>query len=105
MADELIVMYNEETGLWEQKPEPFAVVEYPTEEDFEYLKMVLDFHKKHSWVSVKDRLPKETGEYLTWNGVGVNQNYYAPDLNYNNGFNNPYPVTHWMPLPEPPEGE
>lgn len=57
------------------------------------------------WISVKDRLPEKTWEYLTWNGVGVNQDYYAQDSNYNNGFNNPYPVTHWMPLPEPPKGE
>jgi hypothetical protein len=57
------------------------------------------------WLSVKDKLPEKTGEYLTWNGVGVNQDYYAPDLKYNNGFNNPYPITHWMPLPEPPKGE
>ena len=42
MADELIVMYNEETGMWERKPEPFAVVEYPTEEDFEFVKSAVE---------------------------------------------------------------
>lgn len=56
------------------------------------------------WISVKDRLPEKHGEYLAattarprgWVIV------YAPV-----GWicSASYPVTHWMPLPEPPCNE
>ena len=54
------------------------------------------------WISVNDRLPERHGEYLVsrrcrpkgWVCM------YAPiGWIVNNG----YPVTHWMPLPDPPE--
>jgi len=65
------------------------------------------------WISVKDRLPEEPGRYLCWFGkntfaVGASIVPYIQDLHwfasleslerYEN-------VTHWMPLPEPPEEE
>lgn len=62
------------------------------------------------WISVKERLPEQEGEYLvhrspyyhdivsyendTWIGVGL----YGELIKAIN-------VTHWMPLPEPPKGE
>lgn len=113
MDDEFIVMYNEETGMWEQKPEPFAVVEYPTEEDFEHLKNVLDFYKKHRWVSVKDRLPYaeygESDSVLTISESGIQEVLYFDGSCWCHPTGevreSVFHITHWMPLPEPPEGE
>lgn len=42
------IVYNEETGEWEKKEEPFAVIECRTKEDFEYIQKALNFYnKKH----------------------------------------------------------
>jgi hypothetical protein len=57
------------------------------------------------WISVKDRLPENENEYIV---CGIN----VTTLNYINGewfsdvFNTVIDkklITHWMPLPEPPE--
>ena len=54
------------------------------------------------WVSVKDRLPEKDGRYLAYGSafgrcrMGIL--YYSAELkHFNDG-----EVTHWMPLPEPP---
>lgn len=62
------------------------------------------------WVSVKDRLPEETGEYLF-----VYDNYYVT-IGWFNAYKaewrlglsrigpiGPENITHWMPLPESPK--
>lgn len=42
------IVYNEKTGEWEKKEEPFAVIECKTEEDFEYIQKALKFYnEKH----------------------------------------------------------
>jgi len=59
------------------------------------------------WISVKDRLPKENEEVLAFSGFI----FYALNVNhlYENGFFDLVEeivyqnVTHWMPLPNPPE--
>lgn len=77
------------------------------------------------WISVKDRLPDKDGQYLVFTEQG--DCYNAPfDTNVGDGgefgiwFNRYHPdtlgfldsqwqeyegITHWMPLPEPPDGE
>lgn len=40
------IIYNEETGKWEEKPEPFAVIECQTEEDWDFLQAAVDHYKK-----------------------------------------------------------
>lgn len=62
------------------------------------------------WVSVKDRLPKKTGNYLTCDHKGnIHVFFYHAEQLYpfNIGEHDKsfYMVTHWMQLPEPPEGE
>ena len=66
------------------------------------------------WISVKDRLPEE-GEYVLCVLKGFNYGgkiqvcKFVPadkfkDKPYFEHFRNGFPsVTHWMPLPEPPE--
>ena len=67
---------------------------------------VRDATKTSSWINVNDRLPKTCKDVLTCRRNGhVEMNWLmlvdgwykdAPELN---------PVTHWMPLPEPPKEE
>lgn len=62
-----------------------------------------------SWISVKDRLPDKNGEYLAVTPNmrrKVNVAYFEdcvwlPDERHFTTVK----VTHWMPLPEPPEEE
>ena len=67
------------------------------------------------WISVKDRLPEPKHEFdaRNWYLVALS-NGVVKELAYE--FHNhsvfgygwretAYPVTHWMPLPEPPKGE
>ena len=68
------------------------------------------------WISVKDRLPEEDGEYITMtnargrsNGV-LSQRYVTSTVRgkimsrwWWNQRLSPWLVTHWMPLPEPPK--
>ena len=70
------------------------------------------------WISVKDRLPEEDGEYITMTnatgkGKGVMSLRYRTDLVRGQQVRrwhwlsrvSPWEVTHWMPLPEQPKGE
>lgn len=53
------------------------------------------------WISVEDRLPKESGEYLTYNGRGYSIQKYNE-----NGWLNLYDatlITYWQNLPTIPE--
>ena len=64
------------------------------------------------WISVTERLPEETGRYLTAN-KRWDDKIDVFDLWFDGGFwyiddeddMFDYEVTHWMPLPEPPKGE
>lgn len=60
------------------------------------------------WISVKDRLPTESGAYLVsykfeseHRYFGVHD-YYVGERFQHEGFRG-LKVTHWMPLPEPPK--
>ena len=80
------------------------------------------------WISVKDRLPEKDGYYLVWKAWGTHRwhevlsfakdgrkvdkydfkrewknVWYKYDSEY--GYITIDSVTHWMPLPQPPEGE
>jgi len=122
MADGLICVYDEEKGVWVERPEPFAVVEYPTEEDFKFVEAAVEHYKKHSWVSVKDRVPEL---------LPIRDHVSRMVLTYRSGDKRVTVMFYertvvrgkaverwktywdrigdapdfWMPLPEPPEGE
>ncbi len=57
------------------------------------------------WISVKDRFPDDSRDYIVYNPKSVYMKIYTATWfgkkwNNSNGF-----ITHWMPLPEPPKGE
>jgi len=65
------------------------------------------------WISVKDRLP-EIGEWVLINDPEVCQRVAPPSSNWDwefawatdhQSFYEPTDITHWMPLPKPPEGK
>ena len=62
---------------------------------------------KPGWISVKERLPKEFDQALVYDGdkhypIGIchkgESGIWHSDMAYGMGI-----ITHWMPLPEPPE--
>ena len=63
------------------------------------------------WIPVDERLPEETGRYLTANKI-LDDKIDVFDLWFDGGFwyiddedeMFDYEVTHWMPLPQPPKG-
>lgn len=74
--------------------------------------------KMQGWISVKDRLPKsiinkvlvwlEHDDLVGYIGFGHYEKYKGQeiwfDLEHSEAFSvRGYTVTHWMPLPEPPE--
>ena len=56
------------------------------------------------WIPVSERLPEENTAVMTYRESGIEVEY-----RWHKGWDNdeftPCPVTHWMPLPEPPKGE
>ena len=81
-----------------------------------------DINVPTKWISVMDRLPKESGNYIVtacdencaagegiwYDTVVVVAEYYEGNWTWNeNGteYDLHGIVTHWMPLPQPPKGE
>ena len=61
MDDKSILLRQREDGTWEEKPEPYAVIECETEEDFNYIKQMFE---STSWILVEERLPED--EQIVW---------------------------------------
>ncbi len=65
--------------------------------------------KIQQWISVKERLPEKGVDVLTVS-KNEHESYYMVDSFVDGdwflqGVGKITQVTHWMPLPEPPEGE
>lgn len=55
------------------------------------------------WISVKDRLPEKKGDYIAYTKDGIVWPYWFDDVWFDTLGYATDTVTHWMPLPEPPE--
>ena len=55
------------------------------------------------WISVEGQLPWYGRRVLVALQGGVDIGRYYSDVDWNVGDLNFMPVTHWMPLPDPPE--
>ena len=112
MDDKSILLRQREDGTWEEKPEPYAVIECETEEDFNHIKQSLESTR---WIPVEEKLPEDhnyvllsfsnfslplIGRYTAYyNGGGE---FYVCDCDKENTcFSQDLYVNAWMPLPEP----
>lgn len=67
--------------------------------------------KSNGWISVKDRLPKENGPILMWSGrledvptcAAAGYELWNWSTEHTPHDYRLFEITHWMPLPEPPE--
>jgi len=57
------------------------------------------------WISVEDRLPVGLGFFIGYGSKQVMMVEFAGRSWYCVAQGDPLIVTHWMPLPEPPEAE
>lgn len=60
-------------------------------------------YRKQEWISVEDRLPEREGKYIAYTTRGTIEiaRFYSYYVNDKPQFD--YWITHWMPLPQPPE--
>ena len=42
------IYFDDETGQWTEKPEPYVTIEVATAEEYEYIKKALQFYKKYN---------------------------------------------------------
>ena len=75
------------------------------------------YRKQSGWISVEERLPETEGDYLVWNKekkkIEIRFFYRLPPhypveshpeiREYFGNFADYKRITHWMPLPEPPQ--
>ena len=72
----------------------------------EALKMAISaLMEQPRWISVEDRLPEDDVDVLTRRATGMNVETHCGFRWDYDEYNGKWRVTHWMPLPEPPEVE
>lgn len=57
------------------------------------------------WISVTERLPEHHSDVLVLDACGCDVAWLMDDGEWSTTLISDYPVTHWMPLPEPPKGD
>ncbi len=63
MKDNFETVYNEETGCWEEKEEPYMTIEIPTEDDYRLLMKKIEFYdKNHDTIEQVKQAVKEFAE-------------------------------------------
>jgi len=64
-----------------------------------------DVVERHRWISVKERMPEDGKNVLAYEGGGFYFLDWCCDGDWVVASESTAVVTHWMPLPEPPEGQ
>jgi len=63
--------------------------------------------KQTNWISVKDRLPEKSGRYLIYfperSTSPMDAIWNVHEKTWGRDFDRTEYVTHWMPIPEPPQ--
>jgi hypothetical protein len=63
--------------------------------------------RQSNWVSVKDKLPETTGRYLIYfperSSSPMDAIFNVHEKTWGRDFDRTEYVTHWMPIPEPPQ--
>lgn len=65
-----------------------------------------NYRKQSEWISVEDRLPEKEQIVLCCLGLVMNVYTYKGDNTWEDSYGywqKDEPITHWMPLPEPPK--
>ena len=58
----------------------------------------------NEWINVRDRLPNTSDDVWVFDGLAQYEGFYQNgDWWYTGGSQFPVEVTHWQPLPPPPE--
>ena len=77
------------------------------------LLMAIDFGQQHPhWIPVEDRLPEENGKTQQSVSVWATNGLITCEMRYNfdtktwtDMWGDPFDITHWMSLPQPPRKE
>ena len=69
-----------------------------------------DYNAAQKWIPVTERLPDERIAVIVWSAAGFSTtaHYIGNEGKWRVTWNHERleaPVTHWIPLPEPPKGE
>lgn len=113
-ADALLAKFNKKSDIWT------ALTDEKTANDFALYCKVADAVEEMptvgGWISVKDRLPSEYGNYIAFCEGEVMECTYAPPKKgmipgwstcdaHGVHFFGEKSVTHWMEMPKPPKEE
>jgi hypothetical protein len=108
--DELKFLIGEE-GIFREYKEPYCVIECPEKEDYDHIVEMVERGEKMRWIPVSERLPDRTmppRDVLVYHDLGcgmfIDRAWYSYDKKrWCSVLGMKLKVTHWMPLPEPPE--
>ena len=85
----------------------FGAISYQQQLEMEADHLIANGVTVQKWIPVTERLPDECKEVLAYRFTGCEVDSCVSHQKAYWSYDpvSDYPVTHWMPLPEPPKGE